>query len=111
MAEDIADQLERYSAFQLVRCETVAEKMYPEVGGLDLGLFCPALDPLPYSCMAEWTKRNAVTDEYMTALCGRPAMAQISRDGFSNSVRPSGLCQPVNTHRSSIQRRFSPIRF
>jgi len=24
---------------------------------------------------------------------------------------PSGLCQPFNTHRSSILRRFSPIRF
>ena len=24
---------------------------------------------------------------------------------------PSGLCQPFNTHRSSIQGRFSPIRF
>jgi hypothetical protein len=24
---------------------------------------------------------------------------------------PSGLCQPFNAHRSSIQGRFSPIRF
>lgn len=82
MTENIPDQLEWYPAFKLMRCKTVSENMDPKKRCIHLRPLCPTLYPLPHGPVAERTKRDTVTDEYVARGGWRPAMPEICRDRF-----------------------------